>query len=42
MTRPKALLSWCSGKDSAWALRVLRPGEVVARDGFVFADLVPA
>ena len=24
MTRPKALLSWSSGKDSAWALHVLR------------------
>ena len=28
-TRPKALLSWSSGKDSAWALHVLRErGEV--------------
>jgi uncharacterized protein (TIGR00290 family) len=24
MTRPKSLLSWSSGKDSAWALHVLR------------------
>ncbi len=24
MTRPKALLSWSSGKDAAWALHVLR------------------
>lgn len=24
MTRPRALLSWSSGKDSAWALHVLR------------------
>jgi uncharacterized protein (TIGR00290 family) len=24
LTRPKALLSWSSGKDSAWALHVLR------------------
>ena len=24
MTRPKALLSWSSGKDAAWALQVLR------------------
>jgi len=29
MTRPKALLSWSSGKDAAWALHVLRQaGEV--------------
>jgi len=29
MTRPKALLSWSSGKDAAWALHVLREqGEV--------------
>lgn len=29
MTRPKALLSWSSGKDAAWALQVLRQvGEV--------------
>ena len=29
MTRPRALLSWSSGKDSAWALHVLRQeGEV--------------
>jgi len=29
MTRPKALLSWSSGKDAAWALHVLRKtGEV--------------
>ena len=29
MTRPRALLSWSSGKDSAWALHVLRSqGEV--------------
>ena len=29
MTKPKALLSWSSGKDSAWALHVLRQrGEV--------------
>lgn len=29
MTRPKALLSWSSGKDAAWALQVLRlAGEV--------------
>jgi uncharacterized protein (TIGR00290 family) len=29
MARPKALLSWSSGKDSAWALHVLRQaGEV--------------
>ena len=29
MTRPKALLSWSSGKDAAWALHVLRSeGEV--------------
>jgi len=26
MTRPKALLSWSSGKDAAWALHVLRMG----------------
>ncbi|HEY7370621.1 MAG TPA: hypothetical protein VIF57_00475 [Polyangia bacterium] len=31
--RPRALLAWSSGKDSA--------GEVVTRDGFVFADLLP-
>jgi uncharacterized protein (TIGR00290 family) len=30
MRRPKALLSWSSGKDAAWALHVLRQqGEVV-------------
>jgi uncharacterized protein (TIGR00290 family) len=29
MTRPKALLSWSSGKDAAWALHILRQaGEV--------------
>jgi uncharacterized protein (TIGR00290 family) len=29
MTRPKALLSWSSGKDAAWALHVMRQaGEV--------------
>ena len=29
MDRPKALLSWSSGKDSAWTLHVLRQrGEV--------------
>jgi hypothetical protein len=43
MTPPKALLSWSSGKDAAWALHVLRQRrELVERDGFVFADLVPA
>ncbi len=31
MTSCKALLSWSSGKDAA-----------CGRDGFVFADLVPA
>ncbi len=35
MTRPKALLAWSSGKDSAWALQLLRQrGEVeVYREG---------
>lgn len=28
-TRPKALLSWSSGKDAAWALHVLRQSEEV-------------
>jgi len=28
VTRPKALLSWSSGKDSAWALHVLRRDRV--------------
>ena len=43
MTVPKALLSWSSGKDAAYALHRLRQqGEVVERNGFVFADLVPA
>ncbi len=66
--RPKALLAWSSGKDSAWSLHVVgarddvevvgllttineafdrvamhavrtRRGELVTRDGFVFADL---
>lgn len=29
MTRPKALLSWSSGKDAAWALHVLRQAAAV-------------
>ena len=29
MTRPRALLSWSSGKDSAWALHVLREQDEV-------------
>ncbi len=29
MTRPKALLSWSSGKDAAWALHVLRERDEV-------------
>lgn len=29
MTRPRALLSWSSGKDSAWALHVLREHDEV-------------
>jgi len=43
--RPRVLLAWSSGKDSAMALHVLRGRgevEVVACDGFVFADLLPA
>jgi uncharacterized protein (TIGR00290 family) len=33
--RPKALLSWSSGKDSAWALHVLRQREEVEVVGLV-------
>jgi uncharacterized protein (TIGR00290 family) len=29
VTRPKALLSWSSGKDAAWALQALRNADVV-------------
>ena len=29
MTRPKALLSWSSGKDAAWALHILQQSEEV-------------
>ncbi|WP_257312226.1 hypothetical protein [Geothrix fuzhouensis] len=29
MTRPKALLSWSSGKDAAWALHILQQSEDV-------------
>ncbi|WLT32806.1 hypothetical protein [Geothrix sp. PMB-07] len=29
MTRPKALLSWSSGKDAAWALHILRQAREV-------------
>lgn len=47
--KKKTLLSWSSGKDSAWALHVLRLdpaveveiGEVVRRDGFACADIIP-
>lgn len=73
LMKPKALLSWSSGKDSAWSLHVVRSkqevevvgllttvntfaydgpmfrhpvpvqlGEIVERDGFVFADLLPS
>ena len=41
----RVLLSWSSGKDSAWTLYQLQhdsvvevAGEVVNRDGFVYAD----
>lgn len=45
----KILLAWSSGKDSAFAWDgpmfsrpvAIRTGEVVTRDGFVFADLLP-
>jgi diphthamide synthase (EF-2-diphthine--ammonia ligase) len=67
MSRPKALVAWSSGKDSAWALHEVRlagevevvgllttvtagpmlraplavaVGEVVEREGFVFADVL--
>jgi hypothetical protein len=46
--RRKTLLSWSSGKDSAWALYVLRQdptvevGEVVQRNGFAYADITLA
>src|SRR5437773_3237374 len=33
--RPKALLSWSSGKDSAWALHVLRQQDEVELIGLV-------
>jgi hypothetical protein len=44
VTRPKALLSWSSGKDAAWALQVLRQAVAEGFEGmaFTFADLVPA
>ncbi len=35
MTRPKALLSWSSGKDSAWTLKVLRERSEVELVGLV-------
>jgi uncharacterized protein (TIGR00290 family) len=35
MARPKALLSWSSGKDSAWALHALRRDGVVEVVGLV-------
>jgi len=35
MTRPKALLSWSSGKDAAWALQVLRCADEVDVVGLV-------
>lgn len=38
--RPKAVTSWSTGKDSAKPIGAL-PGEVVERDGSVFADLLP-
>jgi len=43
-TRTRTLLAWSSGKDSAMFRRAveLRAGDVVQRDGFVFADLLPA
>ena len=42
MTRPRALVSWSSGKDSAFALHAVREsvGETVLRDRFAFADLI--
>ncbi|MGH8134027.1 MAG: hypothetical protein ACRETH_10910 [Steroidobacteraceae bacterium] len=49
MTRPpRAFVSWSSGKDSAFALcearrlglAEVRVGEIVERDGFVFADVL--
>jgi len=42
--RTQILLAWSSGKDSAMFRRAveLRAGDVVQRDGFVFADLLPA
>lgn len=33
--KPKALLSWSSGKDSAWALHVLRQRDEVEVVGLV-------
>jgi uncharacterized protein (TIGR00290 family) len=35
VTRPKALLSWSSGKDAAWALQVLRCADEVDVVGLV-------
>lgn len=35
MTKPKALLSWSSGKDSAWALHVLRQDDAVEIAGLL-------
>ena len=35
MTRPKALLSWSSGKDAAWALQALRSADEVEVVGLV-------
>jgi uncharacterized protein (TIGR00290 family) len=35
MTRPKALLSWSSGKDAAWALQALRNADAVEVVGLV-------
>jgi hypothetical protein len=43
MTRGKALLNWSGGKHAAWALSALPwVGAVAGRDGFTFADPVPA
>lgn len=42
MSKPRALLSWSSGKDSAWALHVLRQEAAYEIVGLVTTINAPA